>query len=75
MAPECWYSREAVWSSISAVAMRSKAIRNAGISDLRWKQMWRHIDTTIPAGSKLVIAGDMNTEVSEVETMKRAAQP
>ena len=43
--------------------------------ELRWKQMWRHIDATIPEGSKLVIAGDMNTETSEVETMKKAAQP
>ncbi|CAE7188984.1 unnamed protein product [Symbiodinium necroappetens] len=45
--------------------------QNAGIRVKQWKQMWRHIDATIPEGSKLVIAGDMNTETSEVETMKK----
>ncbi|CAE7434504.1 unnamed protein product [Symbiodinium natans] len=51
---------------------------NEEIRVKQWRQLWRHIQTTIPEGARVVVAGDMNTEMSEISVMKtelHAASP
>lgn len=45
--------------------------KHADIRINQFKQMWEHIQNYIPTGEKVILAGDFNTETSELSTMKR----
>jgi len=45
---------------------------NAAIRVNQFKQIWTHIQKTIPAGERVILAGDMNTESPEIQDMKQA---